>query len=108
MSSVFSVSQMADILHVSRSTVKCRLRHFNLSHDPLYSDMSDLALDENIKDLVAGNDKRGPEAVGSQLRALGAETQSEGQHASCRRGCIEGHTVMLDQTRFGTLMETTN
>lgn len=58
-------------------------RHFNLSHAPLYSDMSDLALDEKIKDLVAGNDKRGPEAVRSQLRALGAETQSEGQHASC-------------------------
>ncbi|XP_045569010.1 uncharacterized protein [Salmo salar] len=80
MSCAFSV---ADILHVSRSTVKRHLRHFNLSHAPLYSDMSDLALDEKMKDLVAGNDKRGPEAVRSQLRALGAETQSEGQHASC-------------------------
>ena len=45
--------------------------------------MSDLPLNEKIKDLVAGNDKRGPEAVQSQLRALGAETQSEEQHALC-------------------------
>jgi hypothetical protein len=47
-------------------------RHFNLSHAPLYSDMSGLALDEKIKDLVAGNDKLGPEAVRAQLRAPGA------------------------------------
>ncbi|XP_062342184.1 uncharacterized protein LOC134039976 [Osmerus eperlanus] len=75
MSCAFSLSQMAEILHVSRSTVKRRLRRLNLSQAGRFSDLSDTALDDNVKDLVAGNDRLGPESVRAQLRAEGIRVQ---------------------------------
>ncbi|XP_062327721.1 uncharacterized protein LOC134028269 [Osmerus eperlanus] len=75
MSCAFSLSQMAEILHVSRSTVKRRLRRLNLSQAGRFSDLSDTALDDKVKDLVAGNDRLGPESVRAQLRAEGIRVQ---------------------------------
>ncbi|XP_067110770.1 uncharacterized protein [Osmerus mordax] len=75
MSCAFSLSQMAEILHVSRSTVKRRLRRLNLSQVGRFSDLSDTALDDKVKDLVAGNDRLGPESVRAQLRAEGIRVQ---------------------------------
>ncbi|XP_046879760.1 uncharacterized protein LOC124470086 [Hypomesus transpacificus] len=75
MSCAFSLSQMAEILHVSRSTVKRRLRRLNLSQAGRFSDLSDTAMDDKVKDLVAGNDRVGPESVRAQLRAEGIRVQ---------------------------------
>ncbi|KAK7157551.1 hypothetical protein R3I93_008903 [Phoxinus phoxinus] len=71
----FTVTQIADILHTSVSTVKRRLRCFNLLQSASYSDISDVDLDEKIRDLVAGNDQLGSEAVRAQLRAEGILVQ---------------------------------
>lgn len=40
-----------------------------------YSDISDADLDEKIRDIVAGNDQLGPEAVRAQLRTEGIGVQ---------------------------------
>uniref|UniRef100_A0A3B1J120 Integrase catalytic domain-containing protein n=1 Tax=Astyanax mexicanus TaxID=7994 RepID=A0A3B1J120_ASTMX len=79
----FTVSQMADILNVSLNTVKRRLRHFGLSRS--YSEMSDSALDDTIRDLVARNDQLGPEAVRAQLGASGIRVQRSRVRESMRR-----------------------
>ncbi|CAM4273683.1 unnamed protein product [Leuciscus chuanchicus] len=71
----FTVTQIADILHTSVSTVKRRLRSFNLLQSASYSDISDVDLDAKIRDLVAGNDQLGSEAVRAQLRAEGLLVQ---------------------------------
>uniref|UniRef100_A0A3B1K996 Integrase core domain-containing protein n=1 Tax=Astyanax mexicanus TaxID=7994 RepID=A0A3B1K996_ASTMX len=74
---------MADILNVSLNTVKRRLRHFGLSRS--YSEMSDSVLDDTIRDLVAGNDQLGPEAVRAQLGASGIRVQRSRVRESMRR-----------------------
>ncbi|XP_026111037.1 uncharacterized protein LOC113085763 [Carassius auratus] len=71
----FTVKQIAQILHTSISTVKRRLRCFNLLQSSSYSDISDADLDEKIRDIVAGNDQLGPEAVRAQLRTEGIRVQ---------------------------------
>lgn len=42
-----------------------------------YSDVTDDALDDMIKDIVAGNDQLGSEAVRAQLRAGGVRVQRD-------------------------------
>ncbi|XP_032366181.1 uncharacterized protein LOC116684911 [Etheostoma spectabile] len=69
------MSRIADILHVSVPTVKRRFRRFNLTRSASYSDMSDSALDEMVKEIVVGNDLLGPEAVRAQLRSQGIWVQ---------------------------------
>ncbi|XP_028448924.1 uncharacterized protein LOC114565216 [Perca flavescens] len=81
----FTVSQTADILHVSSATVKRRLRRFNLTCSASYSDMSDSALDEMVKDLVVGNDLLGPESVRAQLRSQGICVQRRRVRECMRR-----------------------
>uniref|UniRef100_A0A3B1JIP5 Integrase core domain-containing protein n=1 Tax=Astyanax mexicanus TaxID=7994 RepID=A0A3B1JIP5_ASTMX len=71
----FSVTQMDDILHVSQATVKRRLRQFNLACSVSYAEMSNSALDETVRDIVAGNERIGPEAVRAQLLAVGIRVQ---------------------------------
>ena len=83
--------------------------------------MSDLALDEKIKDLVAGYDKLGPEAVRAQPRALAIRVQRHRVRDSMLRvnpratvlrtmsqGLQRRSYRVAGQARYGTLMETTN
>ncbi|XP_046891000.1 uncharacterized protein LOC124477303 isoform X2 [Hypomesus transpacificus] len=51
------------------------LGRLNLSQEGRFSDLSDTALDDKVKDLVAGNDRVGPESVRAQLRAEGIRVQ---------------------------------
>lgn len=44
-------------------------RQFHLMRSGRYSTISDAALDDLIKEMVAGNDQIGPESVRAQLRA---------------------------------------
>lgn len=53
----------------------CFTRKFNLNHAVSFSEVSDDALNEMIKDIVAGNDQLGSEAVRAQLRAGGVLVQ---------------------------------
>ena len=53
----------------------CLVRRLNLSQAGRFSDLSDTALDDKVNDLVAGNDRLGPESVRAQLRAEGIRVQ---------------------------------
>ncbi|KAL7377512.1 hypothetical protein ABVT39_000700 [Epinephelus coioides] len=63
----FSGKQIAEILGVSKSTVKRRLRRYNLSFRDRYTDLTDEALDQRVRDIVSGKDEIGPEAVRARL-----------------------------------------
>ncbi|XP_016348515.1 uncharacterized protein LOC107693586 [Sinocyclocheilus anshuiensis] len=73
----FSLPSIAEILQVSLATVKRRMKRFNLNCSVTYSDVTDDALDDMIKDIVAGNDQLGSEAVRAQLRAGGVRVQRD-------------------------------
>ncbi|XP_051982025.1 uncharacterized protein LOC127643374 [Xyrauchen texanus] len=73
----FSLRSIAEILQVSLATVKQRIKKFNLNQSVTYSDVTDDALDDMIKDIVAGNDQLGSEAVRAQLRAGGVRVQRD-------------------------------
>ncbi|KAI4890784.1 hypothetical protein NFI96_028571, partial [Prochilodus magdalenae] len=59
--------------------------HFRLSRSGSHSEISDSALDDMIRDLVAGNDQLGPEAVRAHLRVMGVRVQRCGVRMSMRR-----------------------
>ncbi|XP_049333345.1 uncharacterized protein LOC111188803 [Astyanax mexicanus] len=71
----FSGKQIANILGVSRSTVKRRLRQYNLSFRGRYTTLSDEALDSSVLEIVSANDEIGPEAVRAQLAGEGILVQ---------------------------------
>ena len=85
-----------------------------------YSDMSDSALDEMVKDIVAGNDLLGPEAVRAQLRSQGIRVQRRRVRECMRRvdpraaalrtmlQRLHRRAYRVDQIPCGTLMGTTN
>ncbi|KAA0714656.1 hypothetical protein E1301_Tti006504 [Triplophysa tibetana] len=58
----FSTKQMAEILGVSKRTVKRRLRKFNILLRDRYTNLSDSDLDNIVGELVGGNDELGAEA----------------------------------------------
>ncbi|KAI7810722.1 Pol polyprotein [Triplophysa rosa] len=66
----FSTKQMAEILGVSKRTVKRRLRKFNISLRDRYTNLSDSDLDNLVRELVGGNDELGAEAVRARLAAV--------------------------------------
>ncbi|KAL7382992.1 hypothetical protein ABVT39_003034 [Epinephelus coioides] len=63
----FSGKQIAVILGVSKSTVKRRLRQYNLSFRGRYTDLTDDGLDQHVWEIVSSNDDIGPEAVRARL-----------------------------------------
>ncbi|KAG9271631.1 hypothetical protein AMEX_G14577 [Astyanax mexicanus] len=71
----FSGKQIANILGVSRSTVKRRLRQYNLSFRGRYTTLSDEALDSSVLEIVSANDEIGPEAVRARLAGEGILVQ---------------------------------
>ncbi|KAL0984543.1 hypothetical protein UPYG_G00143020 [Umbra pygmaea] len=78
----FTIKQITEILGVSRSTVKLRLRQYNLSLRGLYAQLSDEALDNLVLGIVSGNDELGPEAVRAQLVGEGIIVQRRCQAKS--------------------------
>lgn len=48
-----------------------------MNHSVTYSDVTDDALDDMIKDIEAGNDQLGSEAVRAQLRPAGVRVQRD-------------------------------
>ncbi|XP_057217742.1 uncharacterized protein LOC130571067 [Triplophysa rosa] len=81
----FSLTSIAEILQVSLATVKRHMKKFNLNHAVSFSEVSDDALDEMIKDIVAGNDQLGSEAVRAQLQAGGVQVQRHSIRKSLAR-----------------------
>ncbi|KAG9262088.1 hypothetical protein AMEX_G23799 [Astyanax mexicanus] len=77
----FSGKQIANILGVSRSTVKRRLRQYNLS---------DEALDSSVLEIVSANDEIGPEAVRARLAGEGILVQRRRVRQSVIRTNPEG------------------
>nr|XP_055037085.1 uncharacterized protein LOC129424440 [Misgurnus anguillicaudatus] len=71
----FSTKQMAEILGVSKRTVKRRLRKFSISLRDRYTDMSDSDLDNQVRELVGGNDELGAESVRERLAGQGLIVQ---------------------------------
>ncbi|ROI15247.1 hypothetical protein DPX16_1400 [Anabarilius grahami] len=71
----FSTKQMADILCVSRRTVKRRLREFSISLRDRYTDLSDSDLDNRVREVVGGNDELGAESVWARLAGQGIVVQ---------------------------------
>ncbi|KAA0724141.1 hypothetical protein E1301_Tti020079 [Triplophysa tibetana] len=67
----FSTKQMAEILGVSKRTVKRRLRKFNISLRDRHTNLSDSDLDNIVRELVGGNDELGAEAVRARLAGQG-------------------------------------
>ncbi|KAI4810763.1 hypothetical protein KUCAC02_013694 [Chaenocephalus aceratus] len=62
-----------------------RLRRFHMPHSGIYSTISDAALDDLIKELVAGNNQIGPESVRAQLQAQQLWIQRRRVRDSMRR-----------------------
>ncbi|RXN38427.1 hypothetical protein ROHU_001117 [Labeo rohita] len=71
----FSTKQMAEILGVSKRTVKRRLRKYNISLRDRYSNLSDSDLDNLVREVVQGNDELGAEAVRARLAGQGIVVQ---------------------------------
>ncbi|XP_073722450.1 uncharacterized protein [Misgurnus anguillicaudatus] len=71
----FTARQIGDIMGVSCSTIKNRLREFSISLRGRYSRISDLQLDEQIRQLTGVNYEIGPEAVRARLYAEGILVQ---------------------------------
>ncbi|CAL8279997.1 unnamed protein product [Merluccius merluccius] len=71
----FNVKQIADILHVSKATIKRRLRYFQLNRARRYAVYSNQELDNMVRTIVGVNDQIGPESVRAQLRAQGVRVQ---------------------------------
>ncbi|XP_013869287.1 uncharacterized protein LOC106521312 [Austrofundulus limnaeus] len=70
-SCAFTAHQMAEILNVSVSTIRRRLKHFHLSRASQYAKLSDGALDEFVQLMVERNHPFEPEAVRASLQARG-------------------------------------
>ncbi|CAL8275343.1 unnamed protein product [Arctogadus glacialis] len=81
----FTGKQMAQILGVSVRTLSRRLRQFNLRRAGTFSTCSDAALDDLIRETVAGNDRIGPESVRAQLRAQQINVQRSRVRSSMLR-----------------------
>ncbi|KAJ4939961.1 hypothetical protein JOQ06_029396 [Pogonophryne albipinna] len=81
----FTATKMAQILKVSLRTVTRRLRRFHMLRSGIYSTISDAALDDLIKELLAGNNQIGPESVRAQLQAQQLWIQRRRVRDSMRR-----------------------
>ncbi|KAK0132658.1 hypothetical protein N1851_032527 [Merluccius polli] len=66
---------MAALLQVSVRTVHRRLRHFPMIRQNHFAIISDVDLDDLVRDVVAGNDQIGPESVRTSLRTRGFRVQ---------------------------------
>ncbi|XP_046873034.1 uncharacterized protein LOC124465348 [Hypomesus transpacificus] len=67
----FTGTEIAAILQVSRTTIKNRLREFNLTRASQYAQLTDAELDDLVTSVVGANEQLGPESVRAQLRANG-------------------------------------
>ncbi|XP_072558004.1 uncharacterized protein [Paramormyrops kingsleyae] len=73
----FTTREIADILGVSKRTVKRRLRQFNLSLQSHYTNLTDSDLDERVQEVVNGNDELGVESVRARLIGIGVVVQRQ-------------------------------
>ncbi|KAL1006950.1 hypothetical protein UPYG_G00079560, partial [Umbra pygmaea] len=96
----FTIKQITEILGVSRSTVKLRLRQYNLSLRGLYAQLSDEALDNLVLGIVSGNDELGPEAVRAQLVGEGIIVQRRRVRQSLIRTNPEGAALRAMSQRL--------
>ncbi|XP_045182555.2 uncharacterized protein LOC123541208 [Mercenaria mercenaria] len=71
----FTTTQMADMLHVSQSSVKRRLRLYGLNIRQRYSTITDEQLDERVTQITRDNNALGQRMVQGMLRAEGTHVQ---------------------------------
>ncbi|XP_023662381.1 uncharacterized protein [Paramormyrops kingsleyae] len=71
----FAGKHIAEILGVSRCTVKRRLRQYNLSFRGCYTTITDDALDNCVLEVLSANDEIGAEAVRARLVGEGIIVQ---------------------------------
>ncbi len=79
-SSIWATRAMLNIILMINNSYVCIFicfRRFNLNRSVTYYDVTDDALDDMIKDIVAGNDQLGSEAVRAHLRAGGVRVQRD-------------------------------
>ncbi|XP_052272580.1 uncharacterized protein LOC127873051 isoform X2 [Dreissena polymorpha] len=73
----FTRRQMADLLHVSDSSVKRRLRSFGLKLRQTYSVLSNNALDDLVREVTQGNPSLGQRMVQGLLQSRGHRVQRQ-------------------------------
>uniref|UniRef100_A0A9J7XB17 Integrase catalytic domain-containing protein n=2 Tax=Cyprinus carpio carpio TaxID=630221 RepID=A0A9J7XB17_CYPCA len=81
----FTSRQIAEILGVSQSTVRRRLRIFHLNRSRRYAQITDQELDSMVTDAVGQNDLIGPESVRAQLSSADVLVQRRRVRASMLR-----------------------
>uniref|UniRef100_A0A8C2AGH5 Integrase catalytic domain-containing protein n=2 Tax=Cyprinus carpio TaxID=7962 RepID=A0A8C2AGH5_CYPCA len=96
----FSTRQMAEILCVSRRTVKRRLREYRISLRDRYTDLSDSDLDNRVRELVGGNDELGAESVWARLAGQGIVVQRHRVRQSLIRTNPVGATQRVTTRRL--------
>ncbi|XP_053403350.1 uncharacterized protein LOC128558389 [Mercenaria mercenaria] len=73
----FTNKEIADLVNISVSSVKRRLRQYNLSRKDRFCNMSNDELDERVKNITEGNPMLGQRNVMGQLLADGIHVQRD-------------------------------